>query len=42
MELNVKIKLNSVMVEDQAKALRFDTEVLGFVLSKDIPRGEYR
>ena len=38
----MKIKLNSVMVDDQAKALRFYTEVLGFVPSKDIPIGEYR
>ena len=27
----IKIKLNSVFVEDQDKALRFYTEVLGFV-----------
>ena len=38
----MKIKLNSVMVDDQAKALRFYTVVLGFVPSKDIPMGEYR
>ena len=38
----MKIKLNSVMVDDQAKALRFYTGVLGFVPSKDIPIGEYR
>jgi catechol 2,3-dioxygenase-like lactoylglutathione lyase family enzyme len=38
----MKIKLNSVMVDDQVKALRFYTEVLGFVPSKDIPVGEYR
>jgi len=35
----MKIKLNSVMVDDQDKALKFYTEVLGFVLSKDIPMG---
>src|SRR5688500_16515596 len=33
----MKIKLNSVMVDDQDKALRFYTEVLGFRKSKDIP-----
>jgi predicted enzyme related to lactoylglutathione lyase len=38
----VKIKLTSVMVDDQAKALKFYTEVLGFVKSMDIPVGEYR
>ena len=36
----MKIKLNSVMVDDQDKALKFYTEVLGFVVSKDIPIGE--
>ena len=35
----MKIKLNSVMVDDQDKALKFYTEVLGFVVSKDIPMG---
>lgn len=38
----MKIKLNSIMVEDQAKALAFYTEVLGFKKSKDIPVGEFR
>ena len=38
----MQIKLTSVMVDDQARALKFYTEVLGFVLSKDIPMGEYR
>jgi catechol 2,3-dioxygenase-like lactoylglutathione lyase family enzyme len=33
----------SVMVDDQAKALRFYTEVLGFVKKVDVPvGGEYR
>jgi catechol 2,3-dioxygenase-like lactoylglutathione lyase family enzyme len=36
----MKIKLNSVMVDDQTKAQKFYTEVLGFVVSKDIPMGE--
>src|SRR3954447_7687430 len=31
----------SVMVDDQAKALRFYTEVLGFVKKREIPVGEY-
>ena len=38
----MKIKLNSVMVDDQNKALKFYTEVLGFVKKNDIPFGEYR
>jgi catechol 2,3-dioxygenase-like lactoylglutathione lyase family enzyme len=33
----MKIKLSSVFVDDQDKALRFYTEVLGFVKSKEIP-----
>jgi len=38
----MKIKLTSVMVDDQNKALKFYTEALGFVVSKDIPMGEAR
>jgi catechol 2,3-dioxygenase-like lactoylglutathione lyase family enzyme len=38
----MRIKLNSVYVDDQDKALRFYTEVLGFVPSRDIPVGEFR
>ena len=33
----MKIKLTSVMVDDQDKALKFYTEVLGFVKKTDIP-----
>jgi catechol 2,3-dioxygenase-like lactoylglutathione lyase family enzyme len=36
------IKLTSVMVRDQAQALRFYTEVLGFVKKTDVPLGEHR
>jgi catechol 2,3-dioxygenase-like lactoylglutathione lyase family enzyme len=35
----LKIKLTSVLVDDQDKALKFYTEVLGFEKSKDIPLG---
>jgi glyoxylase I family protein len=35
----MRIKLNSIMVDEQDKALRFYTEVLGFKKSKDIPMG---
>ena len=38
----LRIKLYSIFVDDQAKALRFYTDVLGFVKSKEIPVGEYR
>ena len=34
-----KIKLSSVYVDDQEKALRFYTEVLGFIKKRDIPLG---
>jgi glyoxylase I family protein len=38
----MQIKLTSIMVDDQDKALRFYTEVLGFKRKHDIPVGEYR
>jgi catechol 2,3-dioxygenase-like lactoylglutathione lyase family enzyme len=38
----MKINLTSVLVDDQAKALRFYTDVLGFVPKTDVPVGEYR
>ncbi len=38
----MKISLNSVLVEDQDKALAFYTEVLGFEKKMDIPAGEFR
>jgi catechol 2,3-dioxygenase-like lactoylglutathione lyase family enzyme len=38
----MKIRLTSVLVDDQGKALRFYTDVLGFVKSKDIPAGQFR
>jgi catechol 2,3-dioxygenase-like lactoylglutathione lyase family enzyme len=38
----MRIKLNSIMVDDQSKALKFYTEVLGFQKKHDIPVGEYR
>jgi catechol 2,3-dioxygenase-like lactoylglutathione lyase family enzyme len=36
----MKIKLTSVFVDDQDKALKFYTEVLGFVKKQDIPVGD--
>jgi catechol 2,3-dioxygenase-like lactoylglutathione lyase family enzyme len=38
----VKIMLTSVMVDDQAKALAFYTDVLGFQVKHDVPLGEHR
>ena len=42
MDTTVKIKLSAVFVEDQAKALDFYTNVLGFVKKRDMPVGEFR
>lgn len=38
----MRIKLTSVFVDDQDKALRFYTEVLGFVKKNDVPVGEFK
>ena len=38
----MKIKLTSVYVDDQDKALRFYTEVLGFTKKADFSNGPYR
>src|SRR5512136_1676738 len=38
----MRINLSSVLVDDQERALRFYTEVLGFVKMADIPMGEFR
>lgn len=38
----MRIKLTSVMVEDQDKALTFYTDVLGFKKKHEIPVGEYK
>ncbi len=38
----MKIKVTSVYVDDQDKALRFYTEVLGFVKKTDFSQGPYR
>ena len=35
----MKINLASVLVDDQAKALRFYTEVLGFAKKTEVPLG---
>lgn len=38
----MRITVSSVYVDDQDKALRFYTDVLGFVKKTDVPAGEYR
>jgi predicted enzyme related to lactoylglutathione lyase len=38
----MKIKMTSVYVDDQDRALRFYTEVLGFVKKADFSQGPYR
>src|SRR3954453_20280215 len=39
---DMRITVTSVLVDDQEKALRFYTEVLGFSKKTEIPMGEYR
>ena len=41
-DIDMRIVLASVMVNDQSKALTFYTEVLGFVKKDDIPMGDAR
>jgi glyoxylase I family protein len=38
----MKIKLNSIFVENQDKALAFYTDVLGFKKNHEIPMGEFK
>jgi len=38
----MRIKLTSIMVDNQDKALKFYTEIFGFVKKTEIPVGEYR
>lgn len=38
----MKITMTSVIVDDQEKALRFYTEILGFVKKADVPVGSAR
>lgn len=38
----MKIKVASVPVLDQEKALKFYTEILGFVKKREVPLGEYK
>ena len=38
----MKIKLMSILVDDQDKALKFYTEILGFIKKTEIPMGEHK
>jgi catechol 2,3-dioxygenase-like lactoylglutathione lyase family enzyme len=38
----IRIRLTSVMVDDQARAFDFYTKTLGFAVKRDIPMGEHR
>jgi catechol 2,3-dioxygenase-like lactoylglutathione lyase family enzyme len=38
----MRIHLSAIFVDDQEKALRFYTEVLGFEKAQDVPMGEHR
>jgi predicted enzyme related to lactoylglutathione lyase len=38
----MKVKVTSIYVDDQEKALRFYTDVLGFVKKTDVTQGPYR
>jgi predicted enzyme related to lactoylglutathione lyase len=38
----MKIGVCSVMVDDQDKALKFYTEILGFIKKTDVPMGEHK
>jgi predicted enzyme related to lactoylglutathione lyase len=40
--MKMKIKLTSVFVDDQGKALKFYTNVLGFVKKLDLPAGKFK
>ena len=38
----MKIIVNSIFVQDQDKALKFYSEILGFVKKHDVPMGKFR
>jgi len=38
----MKIRLTSILVDDQDKALKFYTETLGFIKKTEIPMGEHK
>jgi catechol 2,3-dioxygenase-like lactoylglutathione lyase family enzyme len=40
--MTIRLKMTSVFVDDQAKALAFYTDKLGFTVKNDVPLGEFR
>lgn len=40
--MSIKIVLTSVMVDDQEKALKFYTDILGFIKKNEFPVGQYK
>jgi catechol 2,3-dioxygenase-like lactoylglutathione lyase family enzyme len=40
--MTIRIGLTSVLVDDQERALKFYTDVLGFVRKEDVPIGQHR
>lgn len=38
----MRIKLHSIFVDDQQKAVNFYTDILGFKKNQGIPAGEFR
>lgn len=38
----IKLKVSSIFVDDQQKAVDFYTQKIGFVVKTDVPAGEYR
>jgi catechol 2,3-dioxygenase-like lactoylglutathione lyase family enzyme len=38
----MKIVVTTVLVDDQEKALRFYTDILGFIKKTDVPLGQFR
>jgi len=40
--MSIKIILTSVMVDDQEKALKFYTDILGFIKKNEFPVGAYK
>jgi len=40
--MSIAITTTSVLVDDQARALEFYTEILGFAKKNDVPMGEHR
>ena len=40
--LSMKVKLTSILVDNQDKALKFYTEILGFIKKTEVPLGEHK